>query len=244
MEESRNQDEMGIGGKEEYVRRIFSSIAEHYDLLNSLLSFGLHHSWKKFAVEKASLEPGGSALDICSGTGDLAVLLARKVGPSGKVVALDLSEEMLALGENKARLLKVDRIVSYVNGRAEDLKFSSGSFDAATAGFGMRNVTSITRTFQEMHRVLREGGRAVCLEFSHPTNRAWKALYDLYSFEVIPRVGRLVSKDVSAYSYLPSSIRQFPDQESLKSIMQESGFEDVHYYNLAGGIVAVHVGVK
>lgn len=243
MEENKNRAEM-MGRKEEYVRRIFSSIAEHYDLLNSLLSFGLHHSWKKFAVEKASLKPGGSALDICSGTGDLAVLLARKVGPLGKVVALDLSEEMLALGENKARLLKVDRIVNYVNGRAEDLKFSSGSFDAATVGFGMRNVTSITRTFQEMHRVLREGGRAVCLEFSHPTNRAWKAFYDLYSFEVIPRVGRLVSKDASAYSYLPSSIRQFPDQESLKSIMQESGFEDVHYYNLAGGIVAVHVGVK
>lgn len=230
--------------KEEYVHQIFASIAKRYDLLNSLLSFGFHHSWKRFAIEKAGVKSGDKALDVCSGTGDLAILLARKVGPSGSVVALDLSREMLLVAERKALASNTAGIIRFAQGNAEALDFPSGSFDAVTVAFGIRNVGSIGRAFHEMHRVLSQGGRAVCLEFSHPPNSLLRALYDLYSFRVIPRVGRFVSKDPNAYLYLPSSIREFPDQASLKNTMKEAGFESVHCYNLAGGIVALHMGTK
>ncbi len=202
----------------------------------------MHHRWKRFAVEQCELKPGDIALDICCGTGDLAILLTRKVGPSGKVLALDFCAEMIELARRKA--IGVKSSIDFTNGNAEDLKIASSSVNAAIIGFGLRNVNSIERVLQEMHRVLEAGGRAVCLEFSHPRLYLLRVLYDFYSFQVIPRAGKLISKNSNAYVYLPESIRSFPDQESLRSLMAEQGFEEVKYYNLMGGMVAVHVGVK
>jgi demethylmenaquinone methyltransferase/2-methoxy-6-polyprenyl-1,4-benzoquinol methylase len=235
---------VSTGNKEESVRRMFSSIAERYDLLNSLLSFGLHHSWKRIAVEKAAVKSGDKALDVCTGTGDLAILLAKAVGPSGRVIGVDLSWKMLLVAERKARASGVSEGIRFIRGDAEALDFPADCFDKVTVAFGVRNVGSIIQAFREMHRVLVHGGRVACLEFSHPANSLLKALYDLYSFQFIPLVGRLVSRDPRAYLYLPTSIREFPDRESLKRTMEEAGFRDVAYRSLSGGIVAIHTGVK
>lgn len=226
------------------MQQLFSSIALKYDLLNSLLSFGMHSHWKRFAAEQTGLGPGDTALDICSGTGDLAVLLARMVEPRGKVMAIDFCEEMLELAKRKARRAGVENLIDYIIGNAENLEIPSDSFCAATIGFGLRNVNSIAKTLQEMYRILKRGGRAVCLEFSYPYKPWLRALYDFYSFRFIPQVGKLISKNKSAYLYLPTSIRSFPNQESLKGLMAEAGFQETRYYDLSGGIVAVHVGVK
>lgn len=231
--------------KEKVVQQMFTSIAESYDLNNSLLSFGLHHSWKRFAAGKVLVKEDGRCLDVCAGTADIAMLLARRVGLKGLVVGLDLNHRMLLVGKEKLLKYSLDKRVLLVQGNAESLNFPDGIFDAVTVGFGIRNVTDISRAFSEICRVLKPGGRVVCLEFSRPVNALLRGLYDLYSFKILPGIGRIVAGDnTGVYQYLPDSIRKFPDQERLADTMRQAGFSRVEYTNLSGGIVAVHVGIK
>lgn len=231
--------------KERAVQAMFDSIAHRYDLNNTLLSLGLHHRWKRAAVDRVRVSPGETALDLCAGTGDLALRLARKVGAHGHVVAADLNDRMLAVGREKIRKAGLaDRITCLV-ANAEALPFHERAFDVATVAFGIRNVTDSKKVFAEMHRVLKVGGRAVCLEFSRPTNAVVRKLYDLYSFHWLPRIGSFISGDkTGTYRYLPASIRAFSNQETLAKIMIDAGFAEVTYRNLTGGIVAIHTGIK
>ena len=231
--------------KERAVQRMFSAIARWYDLNNTVLSFGLHHRWKREAVARAQAKPGQTVLDLCAGTCDLAILLGNAVGPEGRVVACDLNAEMLEIGRAKvAKIGYADRIAC-VLGNAEALDFDDASFDALTVAFGIRNVTNIPRALREMARVLRPGARAVCLEFSRPTVAPLRAAYDLYSFTLLPKIGTLIARDrTGVYQYLPDSIRHFPPQDEFAAMWREAGFRNVGYTNYSGGIVAIHVGMK
>lgn len=227
------------------VQAMFTSIARTYDLNNTLLSFGLHHLWKEAAVREAAVPYGGRAADLCSGTCDIAAVLARRMGPEGRVDALDLNGDMLAVGAAKLRRLGLADRVRVTRGNMEVLPFATGAYDAATVGFGMRNVVGQEAAFTEMHRILRPGGHAVCLEFSRPPNPLWRRVYGFYNFRVLPRVGTLVARDrTRVYEYLPASIAAFPPQEQVADMMRGVGFSDVRYVNLCGGVVALHVGVR
>lgn len=238
-------DSITPANKKEVVGRMFTSAARRYDLLNTVLSGGLHHIWKRYAVNLLPVKEGESAIDLCAGTADISVLLAAKVRSSGRVVALDLNEEMLLLGDKKIREMKLDSIVSCTLANAEEIPYPDNSFDYATVAFGIRNVTDIPKCLREMHRVIKPGGHVLCLEFSTPTTAVMRALYDLYSFYVMPYLGTWLSGDTTnVYRYLPESIRRFPPQEKFKAMMEEAGLKSVHYTNLTGGIVAVHQGEK
>jgi demethylmenaquinone methyltransferase/2-methoxy-6-polyprenyl-1,4-benzoquinol methylase len=230
--------------KAERVRGVFDSVASRYDLMNDLMSFGVHRLWKRFAVELAGVRAGQRVLDLASGTGDLAARFSGLAGPSGLVMMTDINAAMLARGRD--RMLDEGRgsNVRYAQVDAEALPFPEGAFDCATIAFGLRNVTHKERALAEMHRVLRPGGRALVLEFSHPTTRPLQAAYDLYSFQFLPRLGRMVTGDETSYRYLAESIRVHPDQEALKGMMATAGFDRCDVHNLTGGIVAVHRGFK
>jgi demethylmenaquinone methyltransferase/2-methoxy-6-polyprenyl-1,4-benzoquinol methylase len=231
--------------REAPVQEMFSAIARAYDLNNTLLSFGLHHLWKEAAVRHARVPFGGRAADLCAGTCDIAALLARRVGPHGHVDALDLNPDMLAVGSAKLERARLLDRVTITHGNMERLPFESDHYDAATVGFGVRNVVDRTKALSEMHRILKSGGRAVCLEFSRPVNPLWRKAYAFYNFRLLPWVGTKVARDrTGVYEYLPASIAQFPAQEELAAMMREVGFSRVSYENLCGGIVALHVGVK
>jgi demethylmenaquinone methyltransferase/2-methoxy-6-polyprenyl-1,4-benzoquinol methylase len=231
--------------REAPVQEMFTSIARAYDLNNTLLSFGMHHLWKEAAVRHARVPLGGRAADLCAGTCDIAALLARRVGSEGHVDALDLNAGMLAVGREKlARAKLLDR-VSITHANMERLPFPSGHYDAATVGFGVRNVVDRPKALGEMHRILKPGGRAVCLEFSQPVNPLWRRAYEYYNFRLLPWVGTRVARDrTGVYEYLPASIAEFPAQEELAAMMRDAGFSQVTYRNLCGGIVALHVGTK
>ena len=235
---------VGEADKAERVRGVFDSVATRYDLMNDLMSLGVHRLWKRFAMQLTGVRAGQRVLDLASGTGDLAARLAGLVGPTGLVVMSDINAAMLAQGRD--RMLDDGRVgnVRYAQLDAEALPFPAGSFDCVTIGFGLRNVTHKERALAEMHRVLRAGGRALVLEFSHPTAAPLKAAYDLYSFQVLPRLGRLVANDEASYRYLAESIRMHPDQETLKGMMEAAGFERCDVHNLTGGVVAVHRGFR
>jgi len=235
---------VGESEKAERVRGVFDSVATRYDLMNDLMSFGVHRLWKRFAVQLTGARAGQRVLDLASGTGDLAARLAGLVGPRGLVVMTDINAAMLARGRD--RMLDEGRAgnVRYAQLDAEALPFPDGCFDCVTIGFGLRNVTHKERALAEMHRVLRPGGRALVLEFSHPTAAPLRAAYDLYSFQVLPRLGRLVADDEASYRYLAESIRVHPDQQTLKGMMEAAGFERCDVHNLTGGVVAVHRGFK
>ena len=230
--------------KAQRVRGVFDSVATRYDLMNDLMSLGVHRLWKRFAMQLTGVRAGQRVLDLASGTGDLAARLAGLVGPTGLVVMSDINAAMLAQGRD--RMLDDGRVgnVRYAQLDAEALPFPAGSFDCVTIGFGLRNVTHKERALAEMHRVLRPGGRALVLEFSHPTAAPLRAAYDLYSFQVLPRLGRLVANDEASYRYLAESIRMHPDQETLKGMMEAAGFERCDVHNLTGGVVAVHRGFR
>jgi demethylmenaquinone methyltransferase/2-methoxy-6-polyprenyl-1,4-benzoquinol methylase len=235
---------VGESEKAERVRGVFDSVATRYDLMNDLMSFGVHRLWKRFATQLTGARAGQRVLDLASGTGDLAARLAGLVGPRGLVVMTDINAAMLAQGRD--RMLDEGRVgnVRYAQLDAEALPFPDGCFDCVTIGFGLRNVTHKERALAEMHRVLRPGGRALVLEFSHPTAAPLRAAYDLYSFQVLPRLGRLVADDEASYRYLAESIRVHPDQQNLKGMMEAAGFERCDVHNLTGGVVAVHRGFK
>ncbi len=230
--------------KERAVQRMFSSIARFYDLNNTLLSFGLHHRWKIRTIELAALRRGEAVADIGAGTADLSILAAGAVGKEGKVLALDLNEPMLQIGRRKLSARRIGAAICAL-GNAERLPLPDQSVDAVLTGFCMRNVTDLDQALREIYRILKPGGRMACLEFSRPPGPTLRKLYDFYSFTLLPKIGTWVSKDdTGVYSYLPDSIRKFPDQEGLKKRMENAGFVQVTYENLTGGIVAIHVGRK
>ncbi len=223
------------------VGEVFDSVAPRYDLMNDLMSGGMHRWWKRFAVEASGVRAGERVLDIAGGTGDLARLFARRVGASGEVLMTDINPAMLKLGRD--RLLDAGVVAPVAQCNAESLPFGRDRFDCVSVAFGLRNMTRKDVALAEMRRVLKPGGRLLVLEFS----KVWAPLaplYDAYSFNVLPRLGKLVANDAGAYRYLAESIRVHPDQEGLKGMMEHAGFERVEYFNLAAGVVALHRGYK
>ncbi|MCS6896362.1 MAG: class I SAM-dependent methyltransferase [Nitrospira sp.] len=231
--------------REQAVQRMFTAIAGVYDLNNTLLSFGLHHRWKKIAVSFIPPLEQGTALDVGSGTADLALLVEPRMGPNGRVIASDLNRAMLSEGLKKVTNRGLTGKITCLQASAERLGFADDTFDAVTTGFCMRNVGNLPTAVAEIRRTLKPGGRFVCLEFSRPVYGWLRTLYDWYSFTLLPWIGTKVARDsTGVYEYLPASIRTFPDQERLCQILKEAGFRRVEYHNLTGGIVAVHVATK
>ncbi|OSZ62922.1 bifunctional demethylmenaquinone methyltransferase/2-methoxy-6-polyprenyl-1,4-benzoquinol methylase UbiE [Hydrogenophaga sp. IBVHS2] len=223
------------------VRGVFDSVAPRYDLMNDLMSAGLHRLWKRYTITVANPQPGQQALDIAGGTGDLSMALARKVGPTGRVVHTDINEAMLR--EGRARLLDHGLVLPTLVCDAEKLPFADASFDIVTVAFGLRNMTHKELALAEMHRTLKPGGKLLVLEFSRVAKPLEKA-YDWYSFNILPRLGQMVANDAESYRYLAESIRMHPDQETLRHMMKNAGFGHVDVHNLTAGVVALHVGIK
>jgi len=223
------------------VRGVFDSVASRYDLMNDLMSAGLHRLWKAYTVGVANVQPGQRVLDIAGGTGDLALAFSKKVGPTGQVVHTDINEAMLRTGRD--RLIDAGVTLPTVVCDAEKLPFPDGHFDLVSVAFGLRNMTHKDAALSEMARVLRKGGKLMVLEFSRVAKPLQKA-YDVYSFSVLPRLGKWVAGDESSYRYLAESIRMHPDQQELKALMKLNGFGHVDFHNLTGGVVALHVGIQ
>lgn len=231
--------------REQAVQKMFTAIARYYDLNNSLLSLGLHHRWKKTTVACVPFMEGGRALDLGAGTGDIALLLNPRLGLNGQVAALDLNMAMLRRGIQKISARGLTSRITCFQGNAEHLHFRHESFDVITAGFCIRNVGNISQAFSEIYRVLKPGGRFVCLEFSQPASRWIRSIYDWYSFYLLPTIGKMIARDkTDVYRYLPASIRNFPNQERLVILLGKAGFQHVEYRNLTGGIVAIHTALK
>lgn len=230
--------------KQRRVAGVFDSVAENYDLMNDTMSLGVHRLWKRFAIERSGARAGQRILDLAGGTGDLAARLARIVGSTGEVVIGDINAAMLKVGRERLLDQGIAGNVRFAQINAEALPFPDNSFDCITIGFGLRNVTDKQKALESMYRTLKPGGRVLVLEFSKPVLPGLQQAYDLYSFKLLPMMGRLIAKDESSYRYLAESIRMHPDQESLKEMMQQAGFEDCDYFNLSGGIVALHRGFR
>ena len=230
--------------KAERVGAVFDSVAGRYDLMNDLMSLGIHRIWKQFTIQVANVRPGQRVLDLAGGTGDLTRAFSRKVGETGGVVLCDINASMLDVGRRRLTDQGIAGNVTYVQANAEELPFEDGSFDLITMAFGLRNVTDKQRALASMRRVLKPGGALLVLEFSHPTVPLLKPVYDLYSLSVLPRLGKLVTGDADSYQYLAESIRMHPDQESLQGMLETAGLERCEYFNLTGGIVALHRGFR
>ena len=235
---------MSAREKAELVTAHFSSIARKYDFMNTLLSGGLHYVWKRQAVQMLAIQPGNRVIDVCGGTADLAILAGRQVGPAGKVVLYDMNLDMIETGRPKISRKDLQARIVHVQGDAERISARDESFDVAMVGFGIRNLTHVEKGFQEMHRVLRPGGKLMCLEFSKPSAPWFRKLYDLYSFSIMPLVGQLLTGSRQAYTYLPESIRLFPEPDQLSAMLERIGFHSVTYRRLTNGIAVVHLGVK
>ena len=234
---------VATGEKADLVRDVFDSVASRYDIMNDLMSGGLHRLWKRYTVNQAAVRPGQVVLDLAGGTGDLALAFAKRVGDEGHVVLADINAAMLEQGRKRLVDAGLAANTSIAQVDAQDLPFDDGSFDVATMAFGLRNVTDKDAALRSIFRTLKTGGKAMILEFSEP-HKALKPAYDLYSFKVLPALGKLVARDADSYQYLAESIRVHPDQETLKSMMEDAGFERCRYDNLAGGIVALHIGYR
>jgi demethylmenaquinone methyltransferase/2-methoxy-6-polyprenyl-1,4-benzoquinol methylase len=232
-----------VAEKAQRVRDVFDSVATEYDLMNDVMSLGIHRLWKRLAIGMANIQPGQRVLDLAGGTGDLVLLIAPKVGPQGRVVLSDINNAMIRTG--RARLLDrgIAGNVEYVQADAERLPFPDSSFDCITMAFGLRNVTHKQAALDSMYRVLKPGGRLLILEFSRPA-ALLKPAYDFYSFSILPRLGQLIARDAASYRYLAESIRMHPDQKTLVGMLESAGFEGCDFHNLTGGIVAIHRGYK
>lgn len=230
--------------KKQRVRGVFDSVAPRYDLMNDVMSLGLHRFWKRFTIAKTGLKPGQRALDVAAGSGDLALGLARKVGATGCVVVTDINAAMLDVGRDRLLDAGMASNVAFVQADAEALPFKPNAFHCVTIGFGLRNVTDKGAALKSMFDVLKPGGRLVVLEFSRAHLGALAPLYEAYSFQVLPRLGRLLAGDAESYRYLAESIRRHPDQDTLQGMLEQQGFERCAYYNLSAGIVALHIGYK
>jgi demethylmenaquinone methyltransferase/2-methoxy-6-polyprenyl-1,4-benzoquinol methylase len=238
-------DEIPASEKQGRVGGVFDSVASNYDLMNDVMSFGIHHLWKKFTLELCGLKAGHCVLDLAGGTGDLAIKQAIKVGESGRVYLADINAAMLQQGRDRV-IDKglVDRITP-LQCNAEMLPFADNSFDCITIAFGLRNVTDKLKALSSMHRILKPGGRLCVLEFSKPVSEPLEKVYDFYSFKILPKLGEWIARDRASYQYLAESIRMHPDQEALKNMMTDgAGFDEVNVYNLTGGIVALHRAFK
>ena len=233
---------MNQSSKEEYIERLFSSIAPRYDLLNSVLSFNRHKYWRAFAVEKCRLSLGDRALDVCTGTLDLAIGLSEIVGPSGSVLGVDFCRPMLEIGQRKLAARGIQN-VSVAEENVEHLSVPSNSFDAATIGFALRNVENVENTLVEMTRAVKPGGRVVSLELAQPQGAIFRHIYGLYS-RLLPFIGGVLSGSKESYAYLPASVKRFYSREELAAIMAKVGLTDIEVYNLTAGIATVHVGIK
>lgn len=226
------------------VAKVFDSVASKYDVMNDVMSFGVHRLWKRFAIEVSGVSAGQRVLDLASGTGDLAVEFSRRVGSAGAVVASDINASMLTAGRSRLVDKGIAGNVRYVQANAERLPFPDNYFDCITIAFGLRNVTDKDAALRSMHRVLRPGGKLLVLEFSKPVVPGLKPIYDMYSFKLLPAMGRMIAGDADSYRYLAESIRMHPDQQTLQAMMARAGLERCEYFNLAGGIVALHRGYK
>lgn len=230
--------------KQAMVADVFHSVAAKYDVMNDLMSFGIHRIWKRFTIDCSGVRRGQRVLDLAGGTGDLAAKFSRMVGEQGQVVLADINDSMLKMGREKLRDRGIVGNINYVQANAEALPFPDNYFDCITISFGLRNVTDKDKALRSMFRVLKPGGRLLVLEFSKPGNELLAKAYDGYSFRVLPLMGKLVAGDSDSYQYLAESIRVHPDQETLLGMMEDAGFVNCEYHNLTGGIVALHRGFK
>lgn len=248
---NENQDKIDFGytqvPKQDKVKRVaevFHSVADKYDIMNDLMSFGIHRIWKKITIEYSSVRKGQKVLDLAGGTGDLTAKFSQIVGDDGLVVLADINESMLKVGRDKLRDKGLFKNIEYVQANAEELPFADNYFDCITISFGLRNVTDKQKALESMWRVLKPGGRLLILEFSKPQYQILNKAYDLYSFTMLPLMGKIVANDSDSYRYLAESIRMHPDQKTLKKMMEDAGFVDAKYHNMTGGIVALHTGFK
>jgi demethylmenaquinone methyltransferase/2-methoxy-6-polyprenyl-1,4-benzoquinol methylase len=226
------------------VASVFHSVAKQYDVMNDLMSFGIHRLWKRFTIDASGVRPGNKVLDLAGGTGDLTAKFSQLVGKDGQVILADINSSMLNVGRDKLRDRGLVQNIDYVQANAECLPFDDNTFDIVTIAFGLRNVTDKQKALASMYRVLKPGGRLLVLEFSKPQHELLNKAYDFYSFNILPKMGEIVAKDGDSYQYLAESIRMHPDQETLKQMMELAGFEQTSYHNLTGGIVALHKGFK
>jgi len=230
--------------KESKVASVFHSVAAQYDVMNDLMSFGVHRLWKRFTIDASGVRPGNKVLDLAGGTGDLTAKFSQLVGKEGQVVLADINSSMLNVGRDKLRDRGLVQNIDYVQANAQHLPFEDNTFDVITIAFGLRNVTDKDEALRSMYRVLKPGGRLLVLEFSKPEQELLTKAYDFYSFNILPKMGELVAKDGESYQYLAESIRMHPNQETLKEMMETAGFEHTTFKNLTGGIVALHKGYK
>lgn len=227
-----------------WVRRHFNTVADKYDFMNTLLSFGIHHLWKRMAVKMMLLEKGDVVMDVCGGTGDLSLLAVKEIGASGRVVLYDMNMAMMERGRPKVERSFFTKNIFFVQGDAERISSPDCSFDATIIGFGIRNLTHMETGFKEMYRILKPGGKLMCLEFSSPTTPWFRRVYDFYSFYIMPFVGQIITGSKQAYSYLPESIRLFPPPDELADILKSVGFSNITYRKLTNGIAVVHLAKK
>jgi len=237
-------EQVPVAEKRQRVGAVFTSVAQRYDIMNDVMSMGIHRLWKALTVHMAGVKTAQTCLDLASGTGDIAARLARAVGSQGLVVASDINRAMLSTGRDRLLDRGIIGNIDYIQADAEDLPFADNSFDCATMAFGLRNVTRKERALASLARVLKPGARLYVLEFSKPVSPLLSSIYDQYSFKLLPAMGKLIAGDSDSYQYLAESIRMHPDQDTLKDIMLSSGFDHCEYLNLSGGIVALHQACK
>lgn len=230
--------------KQQHVADVFHSVAAKYDLMNDLMSGGIHRLWKRFTIELSGVRKGQAVLDIAGGTGDLAAKFSKIVGETGSVVLADINDSMLKVGRDRLTDRGIAGNIYYCQANAETLPYPDNTFDCITIAFGLRNVTDKDKALESMYRVLKPGGRLLILEFSKPKNKLLTKVYDTYSFSILPRIGKAITNDADSYQYLAESIRMHPDQETLKNMLSNAGFSRSEYYNMTGGIVALHKGIK